>query len=84
MITAVLTCVAGTSGVRGVCPEGLVQVVQEVYLIPASEAGAVQQFLQPFDPSHVAAIFGASFSITFFLWFAAWAIGTVVRSVKRF
>jgi hypothetical protein len=83
-LTSVVTCVAGSAGVQGPCPEGSVQFVQSVFLIPASEAGAIQEFLQPFDGAHAAAIFGAAFSVTFGLWFAAWGIGVVVRSVRRF
>ncbi|HEY9270978.1 hypothetical protein [Achromobacter sp.] len=81
---SVIICVPAATGVRGPCPEGLVQSVQEVFLIPASEAGAIQAFLQPFDASVAGGFFMSSMAITVAIWFAAWGVGNVVQAVRRF
>lgn len=83
-LTAVLTCVQGTTGLQGLCPDGWVPQIQTAYLIPASEAQSIEAFLAPFDPTHVAQLFFGAMSVTVAVWLVSWGIGAVVRAVKNF
>lgn len=83
MLADVITCVAGAVGEQGLCPPGTVQVLQHVYLIPASEVNAMQFLFGEFDPVRAAQIFTFSLATTVAIWFAAWGTGTVARLVRR-
>lgn len=84
MLATVVTCVAGAAaGSQGPCPAGMVQVLQEVFLIPASEANTMQFLFGEFDPVRASKIFSFSLATTVGIWFAAWGVGTIVRLLRR-
>ena len=81
-LTSVVTCVQNAPGLQGPCPSGFAQVVQNVMLIPASEAHALEFLFTPFDTGRAAAIFGFVISTTLGIWFVSRCVGTVVRMVR--
>lgn len=79
-----VVCVEGLEGLRGPCPAGFVQSIENVFAIPAAEASAIQTFFQPFDAAISAGFFMSAMTTTIGIWFVSWAIGNVVQAFRRF
>ncbi len=82
--SSIVVCVQGNLGSQGPCADGFVQAIQDVYVIPAAEASAISEFLQPFDSEAARSFFFTSLTATVSIWFVSWLIGTLVRAVRTF
>lgn len=79
---SVIVCVESDIGQQGACPSGLVQTVQEVFLIPAAEAEAIRSFLQPFDPAQAGGFAMYAMGIVLATYVLSAGCGAVLRVLR--
>jgi hypothetical protein len=79
-VQTVIICIPGT-GNQGVCPDGYTQSVTQAYLVSPSSASILDSGATPFDAVQAAEYWGASFTLTIWLYLFALGCGTIYRKI---